>query len=193
MIIQVRGTHGSGKTTTVREVMKRFECKPHSIEGRKRPIGYECVYKTGKPGKDDVYLWVPGSYENATGGCDTISEIEVIYGIVKQQAEAGFHVLFEGILAQHSAPRVLELVDVHHYLGIVLTTPLELCVERTNQRRAERGKEKLEDDSNIRKEWKSVRSSMDTLRRKGANVVEMDVASAVARILQELGVPFGAD
>lgn len=177
MIIQVRGTHGSGKTTTVREVMKRYVCTPHYIEGRDRPFGYSCAIPAGGS------VWVPGSYENVTGGCDTISKIDLIFGSIKAQAEAGFHVLFEGILAQHSAPRVLELPD---YTAIVLTTPVEECVRRVNQRRASAGKSPLESDQNIRKEWKSVRSSAATLKLKGVTVLEMDVDGAVSWILEVL-------
>lgn len=176
-ILQIRGTHGSGKSTLVRSVMdEHFSMTPIYVEGRKRPLKYHGSHRfwVGPPS-----LVVPGSYENATGGCDTISEIAVIFDVVKEAARTGCNVLFEGILAQHSAGRVVELRDLGHELVVVvLDTSLEECIASVRQRRAERGDERPFSTDNVEKEWKGVQSAARTLKGRGVDVRHLNRADA---------------
>ena len=89
MIINLRGTHGSGKSTIVRNVMGTYtDCTEILGVGRKRPWGYLCK----KDGLKD--LFIPGHYETACGGCDTISIVEEAYDLIKRHASEGRNVLF---------------------------------------------------------------------------------------------------
>lgn len=192
MIINVRGTHGSGKSTLVRRVLEQYreEQKAHGdnygvipwkIDGRKRPFGYHCR------GRNFAPLLILGSYETPTGGCDTISQIEMIFGAVEMAAETGGNVLFEGIVAQHSATRLLDLNKKHPVDVIVLTTPQEVAVESVRSRRAERGASVEEfDPKNVIKEYKSVLSSSRRLEGNGMTLHKLDREAGFLFVLSKL-------
>jgi hypothetical protein len=186
VIIQIRGTHGSGKSTLVRTILLEYIALgsgvPFHAEGRKRPVGYRCEAPGRKP------LWIMGSYETPTGGCDTIPDMEMMYSIIKRQASAGYNVLFEGILAQHSAPRILDLKKDHQVQLIVLTTPVAQCIDGVNQRREERGSKKPLDPSNLEREARSVLSSMKRLRGEGVSVLELSRDAAFYHVKSLLTV-----
>lgn len=187
MIINVRGANGSGKSTVVRRVMEAFQVRdPIHTLGRSRPLGYVC----GSVDSSSPRVFVPGSYETPTGGCDTISQIQVIYDLVKTYADvAGINVLFEGILAQHSATRLREVASKHETFAVVLTTPLSTCVESVRARRLERGDDRPFDPKNVEKEYKSVLSSTRALRAAGGlTIVEASRDEALAFCIEKLGV-----
>lgn len=74
VIIQVRGTSGSGKTTAVRKVMAELgEWEPGFVEGRKRPLFYK---------RERVA--VLGHYEVPCGGGDTIGSVPEIFAAIKK-------------------------------------------------------------------------------------------------------------
>ncbi len=137
MIINLRGTSGSGKSTIVRGIMERADKvtpvsgtikKPHAylLEGYPRPI------------------YVIGSYENICGGCDGIPTQDAICHRVRTCAAEG-DVLFEGLLISHLFGRYQaldrELTEQgHQYIWGFLDTPLELCLERVIERREASGR-----------------------------------------------------
>jgi len=168
MIINIRGTHGSGKSTLVRRIKELYaDVTPTMLAGRQRPIGYIC-----RPGLDSPMrqLFIPGSYETPTGGCDTISSIEQIFDLVKLYRENQCAVLFEGIVAQHSAGRLLDLHMIHPVKVIALSTTQDECVASVMQRRADRGQTDEFDPKNVIKEFKSVLSSSKRLKNDGLPV-----------------------
>jgi predicted ABC-type ATPase len=163
LIVNVRGTHGSGKTTLVRRVMSQYKrCKPIFIDGRRQPIGYVC----------DKKLFVAGHYEGeASGGCDTIPKVDLMYGMIQKYAKRGLHVLFEGILAQHSVPRILDLKERGFRVHIVLLDiPVEKAVKSVKKRRAVRGDVRKFDPTNTIRESRVVQNSSRTLKANGIRV-----------------------
>lgn len=188
MIINIRGGHGSGKSTLVKRVMDLYRVKSERrMPSRKRPLAYEC-----SDGVVDNFVVlrtvaVLGAYETATGGCDTIGSADTIYELVKTYAESGMDVLFEGIVAQHSSGRLMEIHEKHDVRVVVLTTSQETCVESVRSRRAARGASVEEfDPKNVVKEWKSVASSTKSILAKGAKVEQLDREAAFARVCQLL-------
>lgn len=174
-VLNVRGTHGSGKSTVVRRIKDLYQTiSPTILPGRGRPFGYNCQGANYEP------VYIPGHYETPTGGCDTISSIEDIFGSVLTAAEAGISVLFEGIVAQHSATRLFELNSKHPVTVIVLKTTLELCIESVIGRRKERGQDGPFNPRNVEKEFKSVLSSTKRLKENGIKVLELDREEAFA-------------
>lgn len=166
MIINIRGTHGSGKSTLVRRVKEMYGdgAVPQMLQGRKQPFGYMCR----APGLEQLYI--PGHYVGPCGGCDSISSIESIFGSVITAAESGVAVLFEGIVAQHSATRLLDLHMVHPVKVIALSTTLEECIESVVARRVARGQTDEFDPKNVAKEFRSVLSSSRRLTNDGLPV-----------------------
>lgn len=184
MIINIRGSHGSGKSTLVRNVRDLYdEVTPMMIPKRQRPLGYSCRSSTDRLPP----LFVVGSYETPTGGCDTIGSIEQIFDLVTTMADRG-HVLFEGIVAQHSAGRLLDVAMARpgSVTVIALNTPAEICVSSVEARRAERGQLEPLDPKNVLKEHKSVLSSTARLRRDGLPVLEMSRYDAFTHVVHLL-------
>jgi len=134
MVIQIRGTSGSGKTTVMRKVMEEYKWAKHFIDGRKNPLFY-----TAKKGK----IAVLGHYEGlACGGCDTIGSARQVFDVMKEvDAEV---ILAEGLLLSEDTKWALQMGDV---LGeslqvVFLTTPLDQCLDRIKQRRSAAGNTK---------------------------------------------------
>lgn len=194
MIINIRGANGAGKTTVVRRVMESYSVStPKFVDGRNRPIGYVCDGPDRHAGAHLQRLFVPGSYENPTGGCDTIREIETIFDLVRTYADAGMSVLFEGIIAQHSKTRLNDLWRAHRDLVvIVLDTSREACVQAVRDRRVAKGDDRPLDPSNVEKEYRGVHSGKNALRSLGMRVEELDRENAVARCVELLRGPITA-
>jgi len=182
VIINVRGANGSGKTTAVRSVLNEYQTrKPHFVEGRSKPLYYTCE----SPGLLPVKIL--GSYELVSGGCDNIPEVETVFTLARMLADGGANVIFEGILAQHSSTRLLDLHRVHPVDVLVLTTSQDDCVASVKDRRRERGADVDNfDPKNVIKEWKSVQSSSKTLQTKGMHVMRLSRAEIVPYILEKL-------
>lgn len=104
MIIGINGTCGAGKSTLVRKLMSYYVSKkPSYIEGREKPIGYNCVSR----GIRRPNLWVLGHYEHPDGGgCDTLAPIpdknKFIYDSIKKAHTSGKDVLCEGLGIERS-------------------------------------------------------------------------------------------
>lgn len=184
MIINVRGANGSGKSTLVKRVLDLYENEAFYVTGRKRPMGYRC--KSVRPGAER--LLIPGAYETPTGGCDTISDAATIYDMVQQAADAGLDVLFEGIVAQHNTTRLLEIMKTHDVTVIQLATSMDDCVESVRQRRIARGDDSYFAGENVKKEWKSVKSSCDRIRNNGYQVLLLDREAAFLKVCEMLCV-----
>lgn len=145
MIINVRGTHGAGKTWVVRQVLDRIHNEHklvpeeiwsmhHSLK-RKSDLLMGYVYPMNPP------LTVLGHYgeDLACGGCDRIKSNAAIVDLVRMGVEYG-NVLFEGIIPSGAWRDYYAIAqDVPDYRFIFLDTPLEVCIERTIQRRHDKG------------------------------------------------------
>ncbi len=174
MIIHIRGANGSGKSTCVRRVLELYESEPHFVEGRKRPLFYSCTSDSLIPVK------IMGAYDIPSGGCDNIPQVATVFDTVEMLADAGHNVVFEGILAQHSAGRLLDLHMKHPVTVIVITTSLEDCIASVLERRHARGQMDPFDPRNVQKEFRSVISSTKRLRNDGLPVSEMSREEAFA-------------
>ena len=184
MIINLRGTSGSGKTTLVNRLIGLYGSKvTFREEGRKQPIGY--VYRHPKHGKQ---LALIGHYETPCGGCDTIPNMDKIFTLVRQAHEAGYDVLFEGLLISAEIRRALELHQEGLPLIVVeLTTPVDLCVESVNLRRiAKKGDAAVPlNPKNTVDKAKGVRSSTKKLQEEGVRCVALSREEAFKLIKEE--------
>lgn len=136
MIIQVRGTSGSGKSTVMREVIAGLggKVKPVMREGRKNPLYYMI---------DDIAIL--GHYESPCGGCDTVGSARQVFDLL-QEVEARI-VLSEGLLLSEDTKWSKQLKDLW---VVFLTTPVETCLERIRERRKKAGNNKPLSETNTR-------------------------------------------
>jgi hypothetical protein len=129
MIIQIRGTSGSGKTSVMREVMQHFSWEKVYAPKRKKPLYYR-----------HKGIVVMGHYEDsACGGCDTIGSAPQIWKEIQKldPVEASV-VLCEGLLLSEDVKWSIVMNEEEDLGGLrvaYLTTPVEECLRRIQKRR----------------------------------------------------------
>ena len=181
MIVHVRGTNGAGKTRLVRAVMDRYKrCKPVHIDGRKHPIGYIC----------DKRLFVLGHYEGPTGGCDTIGKVDLMHKMINKYHMRGLDVLFEGIVAQHSIPRILALHARGFKIRVVsIDVSTKKAIRSVQKRRKERGNTNPFNPQNLIDEVRRVNNGTQRLIDGGVKVYRYPTRSESRdRVFRLLGL-----
>jgi phosphoglycolate phosphatase-like HAD superfamily hydrolase len=189
VIINIRGTSGSGKTHLVRQIMAEYPTKlRHKVEGRKQPIGYVMAHPERRS------LAIIGHYETACGGCDTIAKMETIFELVKESASRGMDVIFEGLLISADVNRH---VDLHQWAQengqelevVALTTELQECLDSVNARRKARNPDlpPVKEKNTISK-FNGVKKSLERLRAAEVPVFEGSREEALAHIRGKLGL-----
>lgn len=161
MIIQVRGTSGSGKTWIVNRLMEEYPFKP--IASKKGEIkGYY---------SETLNLFIVGKYTVACGGCDTVKTQDEICRRIRVAVKKEWNVLFEGLICSHISKRYAEIYTEMEDAGIktrfiFLSTPLEVCRKNINTRRAKRGKPPVF-AKNTEKDYTSTHRSRDNMAEMG--------------------------
>lgn len=143
-IVNLRGTSGSGKSSVVHTILAKY---PHSVVAwkqgarSKKPVVY--AVDIGK----EVPLYIFGSYQTQCGGVDGITDFKnELPPLIDEYAEKG-DVLFEGLLMSGGVGTIGRRILDRRNAGqskvwmALLDTPVELCLERVNGRRAARGVE----------------------------------------------------
>ena len=185
MIINIRGTSGSGKSTVVKSLLNCREelVHPHFVEGRKRPLGYWVEHPARR-------IAVIGHYETACGGCDTIPNMDRIFELITQCHKMGAHVLFEGLLVSAEGRRTIELgerVGWDQFVVLRLTTDLEECVESINQRRRAKNPEAPDvNPKNTEQKYKGTLSTCRRIEAAGGTVREFDRVGAYKYVMEQL-------
>jgi len=185
-VINIRGTYGSGKTTLARFLMDSYVNKQtHFIDGRKRPL----YYTFDHPGGGNP-LAVIGSYETICGGCDTITEIALIYDTVDFLQANGFDVFYESLLLTADVNRTagwhVKGWDLHI---IYLDVPTQVCIDSVNARR--RAKDPSATDVNTKNLLLKIQgcaSSRKSLIARGVPCYLLDRAAAFQKCLELLEV-----
>lgn len=189
MIINIRGTSGSGKSTLVRNVMSLYSSKGRMRkEGRRQPIGYIL----GNPRPEDIHhqiTYIPGHYETACGGCDTINGLDEIYALVEEAADTGAHVLFEGLIVCSDYKRLVGLKEAGYpVLVIGLNTPLDVCIASVQQRREARGNTEVLNPKNTESKYKTNLRVLERFQEAGVEVAMLSRDEALERIRKEFGL-----
>lgn len=180
MIINLRGTNGSGKSTIVKKVMSLYEnLSPLSAPGRRRPVGY----LLDKPGSN---LFVPGHYEIACGGCDTLKTLDQVYELINEYHPSGDFTLYEGIMVNDDVTRAVELSKRFPLIVISLTTPLDECFRSIRERRESKGNMQEVNPKSTTNRYKGIKRRLERLRNAGIQVEEMDREKAFERIKELL-------
>lgn len=179
MIINIRGTHGSGKSTIVRRMLDRYEAKPESLDKRGKAANY--VMQLG----DGSKLFVVGGYENACGGCDGIQPYSEIWPRVVRFAAMG-HVLFEGALVSSSYGNIGRDSEQYgdQFIFAFLNTPVEVCLERIKKRRLEKGNTKELNPHNTVYKFDNIQRSIAKIRDEfGRRVEILDYRKPIPQLL----------
>lgn len=183
MILNIRGTHGSGKSTMVLKLLKQFPHVATDLNPRGRPNNY----KVKLPGVKKP-LFIVGPYETACGGCDAVQPYDLIWPRVEQFALTG-HVLFEGALVSSSVGNIGRAMAERKdcVLGF-LDTPLEVCLERIAARRQARGDERPLNPYNTTVKFEGILRSRPKFEQLGIMCVDIPYRKAYLFVLSLLGV-----
>lgn len=178
IVCNIRGTTGSGKTTAVKELITHMHGTAMQDE-RGKIWAYNLQNR----------IYVLGSYEIPTGGCDGIHTQEEVYAGIRKLAKLG-SVLFEGFLisGMYAAYRELEqeLKPTHHWIWACLDTPLAKCIERTIQRRTAKGNTKEFNPTHLKEKFRAVITTRATLEREGRDVRTLNHQRTLATLLEWL-------
>ena len=143
MLINLRGTHGAGKSTIVRTLLDANDARPlYGALGR-RPEAYQLML-AGKP------TYVLGPYESPCGGADCIQTFPLLCSLVEKYAAVG-DVVFEGIVSGSCWGVIGKLLErwQRESLIVFLDTTIDECILRVKARRALRGDSRAFDPANL--------------------------------------------
>lgn len=182
MLIQIRGTSGSGKTWIIKKLMSEYEFNPIKKNGV--VMGYYC---------EELNTFLVGKYETACGGCDSIKTQDETCSRIRKALNKGWNVIFEGLICSHISKRYAELYEELTEKGekveyIFLNTSLEKCRDNINKRRAQAGKPPTT-AKNTEKDYTSTRKSRKNMNSMGVPNKAMPILSsdkALAHILELL-------
>jgi energy-coupling factor transporter ATP-binding protein EcfA2 len=202
-IVNLRGTSGSGKSTLIKAIMAMGLPQPIRTEGRKQPLGYTLTI-------GDVKLFIPGHYESACGGCDTLGKYlpgvttprlfgegddpnsyHLIFGLVRQYASLGYSVLFEGLLISGDVRHTAALHEDGLPLAVVaFDLPIELCIQSVLDRRKAAGNEKPFNEKNTREKHALLARCVEKLKERGVLVHQVQGRDIALSLVKELlGIP----
>ncbi len=178
MILNIRGTHGSGKSTVVRSIIDRYPGVHLGPDNK--PLGYRVnIPWLSRP------LYVVGSYKTACGGCDGIQPYSLIWPRVVEYAGQG-HVMFEGALVSSSYGNIGRDSTVYgdQFVFCFLNTPLKVCLERIMARRKAKGNDKPLDPKNTEYKYNNILKSIPKIRDEfKRRVLIIDYLRPVAQLL----------
>lgn len=103
--------------------------EPMMACGRRKPWGYR-LYKSGRPRQ----LFIPGHYEIANGGIDTLSNLDEAYDLICAFHGDGYDVLYEGKNMSDGVTRVLDRIPPHIITIIHVAHPVDDCIASVRQR-----------------------------------------------------------
>lgn len=175
MILQIRGTSGSGKSTVMRQIMDQYSSWNSIYQpGRKKPLYYA-----------KRSLIVLGHYESACGGCDTIGSARQVHELVTKLhgAGPGRTILCEGLLLSEDVKWTKQLEDVR---CLFLTTPVETCLKRIRERRRRAGNTKPLKEDNTRNRVRTIERARTKLMDAGVPCRRVSNSQAVRLVTRWL-------
>lgn len=196
--VNIRGTGGSGKSTLAKAIMARYPSHASILEkGRKRPLAtvhYFNNLNSGKKLPKPLGLLVPGHYDTACGGCDTLKTVDKVYELVRTTTLGdGNNALYEGIMVMDDVTRAVkfdqDLKKVGGRLVVVsLTTSIDLCLASIRERRAAGGNEKPLNEKNTRDRMRRQENILHRLKQAGVEVKKLSREEALVQVSELLGL-----
>lgn len=177
MIINIRGTNASGKSSVVKSLIEAKGGSP--LYAGKKVIGYQLQGQT----------MVVGRYETACGGVDASfskkGDTERVEQIIRDWAGEGFHVVFESILISTVYSRWLKLSQdfAGEYVWAFMDTPLDLCFDRVYERN---GGKPIKRDL-LESKYNTCRKHVKKAAEDGQRVVMLDHRDPLPQLLNLLG------
>lgn len=181
LVIQVRGTSGSGKSTVIRQVVDEIEpleeWEANFITDRKQPLYYRNAL-------NDRGIYLLGHYESQCGGCDNVGSAAKVFKLIKsvqEHSDSRGTILCEGLLLSEDTKWSQQIQNLH---VVYLNTPIETCIKQIKARRLAAGNEKPLNEENTRKRVAVIERSRVKLIGLGIKCYSLDFGSAVEKVLE---------
>lgn len=178
MLINIRGTSGSGKSTIIFALMEMFDATPIKAGGKVTDYRLTTPY-------GDVYII--GRYETACGGCDGIKTQDEVCARVRKYARKG-HVVFEGLLVTSCYSRYRVLLDEldQPYVMAFMTTPIKTCIRRVEKRRHARGNKKPLNPANTVAKYEHCQRTLARCKADGGSCLELNWRDPISQVVDLL-------
>jgi hypothetical protein len=197
LILNPRGTSGSGKTELARRILAEYGLSRDRSENLKgvEPIHrpgrrYPFAYRVRHPG-DGRPLVVLGHYQRTSGGCDTIrirdGGMPEIMRFAADFAARDNDVLIEGQRLSSEVTLSEQLAAAHGLYILLLSTPVEKCAHNLASRQRAARSRLAAIEMAAAEEHQRVKDACARLRLHATvEVLDFDAALARARKLLEL-------
>ncbi len=188
-ILDIRGTHGSGKSWIVHKLIELDGSLGYVVdEDQQTTLGMFL------PGWS---LAILGTYDRVCGGCDGIKTADEIVRRAKLFAKEYKNVLLEGILVAHTYRRYAAMakdtqITYPHqrYVFCFLDTPYDVCIQRVEARRVARGQPAEFDHFHLTTDFDRCHRKLPVrLRNEGFNVEILDWQDPMPKVLELLRLP----
>lgn len=205
MILDIRGTHGSGKSWIMRVLLaaeaEGTDPSKLAVSGRAYPntkLDHPEIHLGYKLPQWDAFLL--GRYVTDCGGCDGIKTADEVCRRVRRAASIYRHVLLEGILVAHTFQRYSDLASDmeeqgHPYVFCFLNTPLKTCVARVRSRRRRRGDSRTLNPGNVIRDhariWRRLRAQCVEAGHRTVELPWRDPLPVVLDLLEGRMLPMG--
>jgi hypothetical protein len=173
VIVNIRGTNGSGKSTAVTRYMEVIRVEEELKQG-----GKTWAYRLCNG------VFVLGRYTTACGGCDTVKTFADVKAGVTELASLGA-VIFEGVLWSTCFKPSVELAQSlpqHHFIFAMMDTPADACLRRVLARRKQAGNEKPFDPTKQQKKHVTIARIQRRLEAAGFDARILPHANAFSTI-----------
>ena len=189
MIINIRGTNGSGKSWLVHRIIQymggiKTVGRIKQSKGKSIPAVSRCRKRVrGKR------VYIIGVYSGSFGGgCDVISNQAIIYRLAAKYSKRG-HVILEGLLMSGMCGSLIQISKEikAEVVWAVLDTPFEMCYTATLLRRHTKGNfQFLDVHKHMIRKHMSVISTAKTALGEGQHVEVLSRQGAFDQILSML-------
>ena len=180
-IVNIRGTSGSGKSTIARTFLSHLPHVPVK-DAAGKVKGYKVDASAAGLNQP---LFIVGRYESACGGGDTLRDEAEAVELCSSAQPLG-HVLLERMLTSGSGPKGLyasSFLGSGNITYAILDTPLDVCLTRVMDRRAERGEVKPFNPQNTISKHGQTHRAAELLTQAGEDVRLVDHTDAFKAVL----------
>jgi hypothetical protein len=171
MLINLRGTSGSGKSTAVFGVLA--QC-PHKPIGRLPEAYALCAQQA----------FIIGPYTSSCRGCDRILPFALIPKLIAKYAEHG-HVVFEGLLISTFYGAIGKLMETRDSVVMFLDTPLDVCIARVKARRRAAGNFRPFDPELLALKHATIAQIKDKFGARAMTVSDHDATATIMQLLHK--------
>lgn len=162
-VFDIRGTCASGKSTLVRNILKRYENELKLDED----IPYHFI--------PELNLCVLGRYDKRGSGVDNIKGSDRLQAFMKKKL-CNHNVMLEGVIISHVFARWNDMASSKdwNYRFFHINTDLEVCIDRVKQRRLERGDKRPFKPDNVIRFSKQTSKTIGKLKEEGRWVMVLN-------------------